>query len=85
MASFLSLRLEQLIGALTPNHKKRERMMTQNVRFVGIDVGKFEFHINCLWNGVQKRFANNAQGHNDLNAMLGDERDMVLAVEPTGG
>jgi transposase len=59
--------------------------MTQNLRFVGIDVGKFEFHIHCLWNGLQKRFANTVQGHRDLIAMLGDERDMVLAVEPTGG
>jgi transposase len=59
--------------------------MTQDLRFVGIDVGKFEFHIHCLWNGLQKRFANTVQGHFDFIAMLGEERDIMLAVEPTGG
>lgn len=59
--------------------------MTHDQRFVGIDVGKFEFHIHCLWSGLQKRFANTALGHCDLIALLGDARDVMLALEPTGG
>jgi len=59
--------------------------MTDEQRFVGIDVGKFHFHVHCLWNGRQADFPNTNEGHQALIAVLGDERDLVLAVEPTGG
>jgi len=59
--------------------------MTREIRFVGIDVGKFEI---CAFDATERQHltvANSAKGHKDLVLWLGNPANTIIALEPTGG
>ncbi|MFK5998832.1 MAG: transposase [Rhodobacterales bacterium] len=59
--------------------------MTQNTRFVGIDVGKFEF---CVYRAdLEQPFSrpNTKAVHAELAQRLGDPAGQTIALEHTGG
>jgi transposase len=59
--------------------------MTDNITFVGIDVGKFEFCVFC--EGADSVFSlpNDVAGHRKLIKYLGSPDGKIIALEPTGG
>lgn len=59
--------------------------MTQNTRFVGIDVGKFEFCVYRADLGHPFSLPNTKTGHAELAQRLGDPAGQTIALEPTGG
>jgi transposase len=59
--------------------------MTQVNRFVGIDVGKFEFCVFCSQDEITFSLPNTAVGHRELIKRLGNWRHLTIALEPTGG
>ncbi len=59
--------------------------MTQTKRFVGIDVGKFEFCVFCSNDDVVFSLPNTPDGHRDLIERLGPSCHQTIALEPTGG
>ena len=85
VAPSLSFQLEQLIEAETSEHKKESTIMTQKMRFVGIDIGKFDFYAFCSISGQIKAFGNTESGHEDLIKWLEEPAGTIIALEPTGG
>ena len=81
----LSFKLEQLNEALTSEHKKKCAIMTQETRFVGSDIGKFEIYAFDAGRNAEMVVANTGSGHLALADWLGDPDDIVIALEPTGG
>jgi hypothetical protein len=81
----LSFKLEQLNEALTSKHKKEIAIMTQETRFVGLDIGKFEIYAFDAARNAEMVVANTEAGHLVLADWLGDPNDIVIALEPTGG
>jgi transposase len=81
----LSFKLEQLNEALTSEHKKESTIMTQETRFVGLDVGKFEIYAFDAGRDAEIIVTNTGSGHLALADWLGDPNDIVIALESTGG
>jgi len=59
--------------------------MTQNTRFVGLDVGKHEICVFRHDLGGPFTLPNAEKGHADLVRTLGDPAGQIIALEPTGG
>ncbi len=63
MVPSLSFKLEQLNEALTSEHKKESAIMTQETRFVGLDIGKFEIYAFDAGRNAEMVVANTGSGH----------------------
>ena len=85
MVPSLSFKLEQLNEALTSKHKKESTIMTQETRFVGLDVGKLEIYAFDAGRDAEIIVTNTGSGHLALADWLGDPNDIVIALESTGG
>lgn len=59
--------------------------MTQETRFVGLDIGKFEIYAVDASRNAEMVVANTALGHLALADWLGEPDDIVIALESTGG
>ena len=81
----LSSKLEQLNEALTSEHKKESAIMTQETRFVGLDIGKFEICAFDASSNAEITIANTASGYLVLAKWLGDPDGIIIALESTRG
>ena len=76
---------EQLPGAPTPYDKPGDFIMTQFMRFVGIDVSKDHLDIHCLPDGLALRVANSGEGIGLLLQRIGALEGVAFGCEATGG
>ncbi len=70
---------------MTPEHKKESTIMARKTRFVGIDIGKLDFHEFCSISCKGMAFKNTGRNHKNLIQWLGGTPDTIVALEPMGG